>query len=114
VNVSMPQHGMYFAMVMLPLLLVNALVSLITHALGFLACFIAPLLVVAGFAMAIYSFILLKEGFDRVYGNAENRGLITAAISIGGWIAGVIVAGIVLGIFSTIISAIFTGGRYRF
>ncbi len=114
INVSLAQHGMYYAMVILPLLLVNAAIGLITHALGFLICFVAPLLLIAGFALAIYSFILLKQAFDRVYGSADNRGLITAAISIGGWIVGAIVASIILGIFSTILSAIFTGGRYRF
>jgi tetratricopeptide (TPR) repeat protein len=111
VNVSLPQHGMYYALIFLPLLLANAVVGLVTHALGFLNCLVFPLLILVGFALSIYSFILLKEAFDRVYGSAENRGLITAAISIGGWIVGLVVAGIVLAIFNTVFSAIF---HYRF
>jgi hypothetical protein len=111
VSVSQTQHGMYYVLVLLPLLLVSAAFTFITNALGFLNCLVFPLLALASLALAIYGFILLKEAFDRVYGSAENRGLITAAIAIGGWIVGGIVTAIVRGLFSTIFGAIF---RYRF
>jgi hypothetical protein len=100
INVSLPQHSMYYALVFLPLTLVNALIALISNSLGVLILCALPILFVLGIALLIYGWILLKGAFDRVYGTDNNRGLITAAIAvIGGWAASGIVRFVLGGIF---------------
>jgi tetratricopeptide (TPR) repeat protein len=106
-RVNLVQHGMYYGLIALPWMLVSAFTHLVSSTLGVFACFVVPILSLGGFALAIYSFILLKEGFDRIYGSAENRGLITAGVSVGGWIVGFVIAFLILGIFRTIFGAIF-------
>jgi len=100
INVSLPQHSMYYALVFLPLTLVTALITLISKSLGVLVLCAAPVLFIVGIALLIYGWILLKGAFDRVYGSDNNRGLITAAIAvIGGWAASGIVRFVIGGIF---------------
>jgi hypothetical protein len=99
INVSLPQHSMYYAMVFLPLTLVNAIITFISNSLGVLLLCALPILFVVGIALLIYGWILLKGAFDRVYGTDNNRGLITAAIAVlGGWAASAIVRFVLGGI----------------
>jgi hypothetical protein len=94
VNVPMPQHSMYYALVWLPITVVNAVgaflgaaISMSTALLLLSACFL-PIFGIVALILAIYGWWLLKGAFDRVYGTEGNRGLITAAIAIvAGWAA---------------------------
>ncbi len=105
VNVPMPQHSMYYAMVWLPITIVNAVGALIISAIGmstvlaFLSLCFLPLFAIVALILAIYGWWLLKGAFDRVYGNENNRGLITAAIAIiAGWAARWIVQTVLFGV----------------
>ncbi len=103
VRVSMAQHAMYYSMIFLPLILVNAATALVTNAIPVLACILFPVMLIAG----LYSLWLLKAAFDRVYGTTDNRGLLTAAISIAGYIVGYVIALIIGGIFGAVLRGIF-------
>ncbi len=105
VNVSLPQHAMYYSTIFLPLILVSAAADFIGNALPglVLKCLVAPISLIAG----LYSLWLLKAAFDRVYGTSENRGLLTAAISIAGFIVGWILVAIVVGIVGAVMRGIF-------
>ncbi len=107
----MPQHSMYYALVFLPLVLVNAVFSFLSNAVGLLIVCLAPVFLIVGIAALVYSWFLLKGAFDRVYGSENNRGTITAIVAIAGWVVGSIIAGILTGIVRAIFSPIF---RYRF
>ncbi|MEP7286518.1 MAG: hypothetical protein ABI947_12200 [Chloroflexota bacterium] len=99
INVSLPQHSMYYALVFLPLTLINAGFAFVSRSAGVLILCIAPILLIAGLVMLIYGWFLLKGTFDRIYGDGNNRGLITAAIAIfGGAIASGIVQAVLGGI----------------
>ncbi len=98
IKISLPQHSMYFAMIFLPLVLVSAATTLLTHAIGFLVLCLAPIFLLVGIAMLLYGWFLLKGAFDRVYGTDQNRGLITAAISVGGWVVASVVVSILFSI----------------
>jgi|GEM_PF-5407661 tetratricopeptide (TPR) repeat protein len=87
INVSLPQHSMYYALVFLPLTLVSAVTTFLANALGLLILCLAPIFLIVGIALLVYNWFLLKGAFDRVYGTENNRGLITAAVAvIGGWV----------------------------
>jgi len=101
VNVSMPQHSMYYAMVWLPIILVNAALSFVANAIGLLIVCLFPLFFLVGIALLIYSWIILRGALDRVYGSQNNRGLITAAIAV---IAGGLGSAVVSGILGVILS----------
>jgi hypothetical protein len=103
ISVSKSQHAMYFALVFLPLVLVNAILSFLTNALPFLVGLLGPVSAIVWLVSAVYGFLLLKGAFDRVYGADNNRGLITAAIAVAGWVVGAFAASLVLGIFGAIV-----------
>ncbi len=112
VNVPLPQHAMYVALTFLPLVLVTALTTFISHALGFLIICLAPIVLLVGLAAFFYGIYMLWQAFERVYGApGSNRGMITAGFAAGGWIVGSIIAGIAGAIVGGLFSAIF---RYRF
>ncbi len=100
VNVSMPQHSMYYALVWLPITLVSALLSFLGYSVGLLIICLFPIFIIVGIALLIYGWLLLKGAFDRLYGTENNRGLITAVIAvIGGWAGQAIVRFILGGLF---------------
>jgi len=112
VNVPLPQHAMYVTLTFLPLVLVNALTSFISHALGFLIVCLAPIVLIVGLAAFFYGIYMLWQAFERIYGApGSNRGMITAGFAAGGWIVGSIIAGIAGAVVGGLFSAIF---RYRF
>jgi hypothetical protein len=111
IDVPLAQHGMYFALVALPVMLVSAALTLISNALGVLIVCLFPLFAIAGLALFIYGMYLIKGAFDRVYGTDNNRGLITTAIAAGGWFVGAILASVLTSIVSGIFATIF---RFRF
>jgi len=95
INVSLQQHGMYYAQVWLPVTLVNAAMSFVLSALGFLVLCLAPVAFVVGIALLVYSWFLLKGAFDRIYGTDNNRGLITAVVAVlGGWVSAAVVSAV--------------------
>jgi hypothetical protein len=99
IKVDFPRHSMYYAQIFLPIILVNALVTFMIHAVpGVLACLNLPLILGAA-AVGLYGWYMLKTIFDRVYGTDNNLGLIVAAISVGGWVVGAVAGSILLGIF---------------
>lgn len=101
INVSMPQHSMYYALIWLPITLVAAALSFLGYSLGILILCLFPIFAIVGLALLIYGAILLKGSFDRIYGTENNRGLITAVIAIvGGWAAQFVVRLILGGILS--------------
>src|SRR5262249_1302883 len=106
VNVTLPQHSMYYAMVWLPLTLVGAIgaffLSAVAHSvlLAFLFVCLSPIYLIAAIGLGLYGIWLLKVAFDRIYGTENNRGLLTAIIAIaGGGIARWLVTTVVGGIF---------------
>jgi hypothetical protein len=111
IDVPLTQHGMYFALVALPVMLVSAAVTFISSALGILGCFFIPLLAIASLALFLYGMYLIKGAFDRVYGTDNNRGIITTVIAAGGWFVGSLIASVLTSIVSGIFAAIF---RVRF
>lgn len=111
IDVPLAQHGMYFALVAMPVMLVSAALTFVSNALGFLAACLSPLILIAGLALFLYGMYLIKGAFDRVYGTDNNRGLITTAIAAGGWIVGSILASVLTSIVSAIFATIF---RFRF
>lgn len=89
VTVSLPAHSMYYALVFLPISLYSSLLTFVSKGLGWIQCFIAPLIFLAyvvQLVLLIYGIIVLKDVFDRKYGAQDNRGLITSVISVcAGW-----------------------------
>ncbi|HLY27438.1 MAG TPA: hypothetical protein VKQ72_13930 [Aggregatilineales bacterium] len=100
INVSLPQHSMYYAMVWLPLTLIAALMLFLSDAVGLLILCLFPIFIIVGIVLDIYGILLLKGAFDRLYGTENNRGLITAVIAIVG-------GAVARGVVSSILGAIF-------
>jgi hypothetical protein len=108
VNVSMPQHSMYYALVWLPLTLVTAVLTFFTNAVGLLIVCLFPIFILVAIAVSLYGIWLLKIAFDRVYGTDNNRGLLTAIVAVvGGGIARVIVGGVLGAIFRISFGSLF-------
>jgi tetratricopeptide (TPR) repeat protein len=95
IKVNFPQLSMYYAVVFLPLILANAVFTFVSHAIPFLRL---PLLLML-LGVAGYGLYMLKGAFDRIYGTDNNIGLITAAIAVGGWAVGNLLAIILFGMF---------------
>ena len=77
--------------------LVNAVFS--ASGLGFITFLVG----IATLLNLGYGLLLLMEAFDRVYGAQNRRSLISAGLAIGGWIVGVIITAVVLGVFGAIV-----------
>ncbi len=108
VNVSMPQHSMYYALVWLPLTLVSAALTFLTHAVGFLILCLFPIFILVAIVLSLYGIYLLKIAFDRVYGTENNRGLLTAIVAVvGGGLARAVVSGVLGVIFRISFGSLF-------
>ncbi len=107
INVSLPQHSMYYAMVWFPITLVGAVMTFLSSAVGLLIVCLFPIFLIVGLGLLIYGILLLKGAFDRLYGTENSRGLITAVLAIvGGWFTHFVVGGILGTIFRVTVSSV--------
>ncbi len=85
VEVDLPKHALYYARLAMPIALVQAALTLVAYVLGIVIS-LHWLTTLAVIGLSAYAWYLLSQDYQRLYGNA-NRGMITAALAVGGGFA---------------------------
>lgn len=102
VKMSLVQHAQYYTQLLYPILILQAILTLFARiVIPFSA---GVIILLPTIVLTIYIGYLLKGVFDKLYGAAENRGLITAAITVGGgFVANIAVVWLLTLIFRSLV-----------